>query len=61
MSLFELFPHGVLVPNPTLDVHHRQELEQVAGYISDRASEEGFIEVTSHILNVRSNHTKLLT
>lgn len=55
MSLFELFPHGVLVPNPTLDTQHRQELEQVAGYISDRISEAGFIEVTFHILDIRSN------
>lgn len=52
-SLFELFPQGVLVPNPTLDSTHRQELERVAGYLSDGISEAGFIEVTSHILAVR--------
>ncbi|MEK7352912.1 MAG: hypothetical protein AABZ77_00200, partial [Chloroflexota bacterium] len=56
MSLFELFPHCVLVPNPLLASQHRQKLEQVAEYISDGASEAGFIEVTSHILNIRSNH-----
>ena len=56
ISLFELFPNGILVPNPLLGKHHREELEHVAAYISDSPSEEGFIEVTSHILNLRSNH-----
>lgn len=59
MSLFELFPHCVLVPNPLLAGQHRKELEKVAGYISDSASEAGFVEVTTHILNVRSNHISL--
>ncbi len=62
MSLFELFPHFVLVPNPLLAKQHRQELESFfgrTGYVSDGISELGFIEVTSHILNARLNHISL--
>ena len=53
ISLFERFPHSVLVPNPLLTNDHRQELKNTAEYVSDRDSEVGFIEVTSHILNIR--------
>ena len=53
ISLFERFPHCVLVPNPLLTNDHRQELKNTAEYVSDRDSEAGFIEVTSHILNIR--------
>lgn len=53
LSLFGLFPHSVLVPNPTLALEHKQKLEQVAAYISARPCEKGFIEVADHILRLR--------
>ncbi|MFC2010330.1 HAD-IIB family hydrolase [Chloroflexota bacterium] len=53
-SLFELFPDSVFIPSPRLNADEKQELEQVAGYISDRPIEEGFIEVASHIIEART-------
>jgi len=53
ISLFERFPHCVLVPNPLLTAEHRQELENTAGYVSGLPSEKGFVEVISHILSLR--------
>ena len=54
MSLFELFPHCVFITNPKLTIEQWQELKKIARYVSDLAIEEGFIEVVSHIVNVRS-------
>jgi hydroxymethylpyrimidine pyrophosphatase-like HAD family hydrolase len=54
ISLFELFPHRVFITNPKLTIEQWQELKKVARYVSDLAVEEGFVEVASHIVNVRS-------
>lgn len=53
LSLFQLFPHCVLVRNPLLDAGHRQEMEKFAEYVSTHAVEEGFVEVVNHILSLR--------
>ena len=53
LSLFELFPHCVLVLNPLLDAGHKREMEKVAEYVSDHNVEEGFVEVAEHILSLR--------
>lgn len=52
-SLFELFPHCVLVPNPLLDAAHRKQLEGLTEYVSDGGVGEGFVEVVNHILDKR--------
>ena len=54
MSLFELFPHGVLITNPELPTQQRNELKKTARYASELPVEEGFVEVVSHIINVRT-------
>jgi len=53
MSLFELFPHSVLIINPKLPVEHRQELEEVAKYTSKLPVGDGFAQVISHLLKAR--------
>ncbi|MFC2004703.1 HAD hydrolase family protein [Chloroflexota bacterium] len=60
MSLFELFSYCVFIPNPKLAIQHRQELKKIARYVSDQAVEEGFVEVTTHIINARASDTGLL-
>ncbi len=52
-SLFELFPHSVLIINPKLSVKQRQLLQGLAGYVGDLPVEEGFAEVALHIINAR--------
>lgn len=53
LSLFQLFPHSVLVINPRLSVEQRQGLQRVARYTSDLSFGEGFAEVANHITNLR--------
>jgi phosphoglycolate phosphatase (TIGR01487 family) len=53
LSLFELFPHSVLTPNPGLPIEETEMLKNVAGYVSDLPSGEGFAEVAFHILKAR--------
>jgi len=53
-SLFELFPHSVLVTNPRLPAQQREGLKEIAKYVSDLPVEQGFVEVVSHIINVRT-------
>jgi len=53
VSLFELFPHSVLITNPKLTIQQPQELKKIARYMSDLPVEKGFVEVVSHIVNVR--------
>ncbi len=53
MSLFESFPHSVLIINPKLPVEHRQALQEVAKYTSELPFGEGFAQVASHILKAR--------
>ncbi len=54
ISLFELFPHCVFITNPRLPTQQRKELKKIAKYVSDLPVEEGFVEVVSHIINVRT-------
>ncbi len=51
LSLFELFPHSVLIPNPGLPIAQRIKLGKAAKYVSDRSFGEGFAEVAFHMLN----------
>ena len=53
MSLFEMFPHSVLIINPKLPVEHRQALEKVARYTGELELGHGFAQVASHILQAR--------
>ncbi len=51
ISLFELFPHSVLIPNYRMDKSSREILECKARYISVSQAGEGFSEVAFHILD----------
>ena len=54
ISLFELFPHSVLIVNPGLPVEQVTPVRERAGYISSLSCGDGFIEVVSHIINLRA-------
>ncbi len=54
ISLFELFPHCVFITNPRLSTQQRQGLKKIAKYVSDLPVEEGFVEVVSHIIKIRT-------
>jgi HAD superfamily hydrolase (TIGR01484 family) len=53
LSLFEMFPHSVLIVNPRLSSEHRGTLRNAAGYTSELPFGEGFAEVAFHILGSR--------
>lgn len=53
-SLFELFPHSVLIPNPRLKVEDVKLLQSIARYVSDHQDGEGFAEVALRILDARA-------
>jgi len=53
ISLFELFPHSVLIINPGLSTEQSQLLPEIAEYISDLPVGEGFAEVVFHIIKAR--------
>lgn len=53
MSLFQLFPHSVLIVNPRLPAQQRQAMLEVAEYVSDLTFGEGFAQVVLHILDAR--------
>ncbi len=57
VSLFRLFPNSVFIPNPRVQPEERSMLESLASYYTDLASGEGFIQVISYILKVRSLKT----
>lgn len=54
ISLFEFFPHSVLILNPRLPVEQREMLQKVAKYMSELPVGEGFAEVVLHIINARA-------
>ena len=54
ISLFELFPRCVFITNPKIPTQQRKELKKIAKYVSYLPVEEGFVEVVSHIINVRT-------
>jgi phosphoglycolate phosphatase len=53
LSLFEMFPHSVLVFNPRLSPGHRERLRNIARYTSELPFGDGFAEVAFHILDKR--------
>lgn len=53
LSLFELFPHSVLVQNPSLPSEDRELLLDAAQYVSESDCGEGFAEVALHVTHVR--------
>lgn len=60
LSLFELFPHSVLIPNPRLPFEHRQILEKAASFTSDLPFGDGFAEVAFHLINICTRSDPLL-
>ena len=53
LSLFEIFPHSVLVANPRLPSEHTKMLRNAARYASKLPFGEGFAQVASHVLASR--------
>ena len=53
LSLFELFPHSVLVPNYRMDESSRKLLKHTVSYISDSEAGAGFAKTAFHILKLR--------
>ena len=53
LSLFQVFPHSVLVANPMLPPDHREMLLNAAKYASELPFGEGFAEVAFHVLDGR--------
>jgi len=52
LSLFELFPHSVLIINPRHPAEQGEQLRGAAQYVSDLTCGEGFAEVAAHIATV---------
>ena len=57
VSLFKLFPHCVFITNPKLTAPQWHGLKKIARYASNLPVEEGFVEVISHIISVRTLKT----
>ena len=53
ISLFESFPHSVLVVNPKLSAADAATLRGITEYVSNLTYGDGFAEVVSHILAIR--------
>jgi len=53
VSLFQLFPHSVLIINPGIPVQETQALAEMAEYVSDLPFGEGFAQVAFYILATR--------
>jgi len=53
MSLFEIFPHSVLVLNSRVPQTGRLKVEAVAQFVSDLEFGAGFSQVAEHILRLR--------
>jgi len=49
ISLFELFPYSVLIPNPRLRDGQRRSVQKVARYTGDLPCGDGFAEVANYI------------
>lgn len=56
ISLFELFPHSVLIINPRLPAKERRLLEKAAEYASDLPFGDGFAEVARYIIAARRGY-----
>lgn len=55
LSLFQLFPHSVLIVNPQLPPEHREVMQEAARYISENPYGDGFAEVAMHVAHTRSH------
>ena len=55
LSLFEMFPHSVLIINPRHASEHMERLHNVCRYVSELSLGAGFTQVASHIMDVRIN------
>ena len=53
LSLFEMFPHSVLIINPRHAPEHMGRLHNVCRYISELSLGDGFAQVASHIMDGR--------
>lgn len=53
ISLFQMFPHSVLVVNPSVGVERREVLQNVARYASELPFGDGFAQVASLLLHAR--------
>jgi len=53
ISLFELFPNSVLIPNPNLPVEETQTLRTICRYQSTLTFGEGFAQVANYIIKLR--------
>lgn len=53
ISLFQLFPHSVLIINPGIPVQETQALAEMTEYVSDLPLGEGFAQVAFYILATR--------
>lgn len=53
ISLFELFPHSILIPNPRLTDEYHRMVSKAARYVSNLPCGDGFAEVARHISAVR--------
>ena len=53
ISLFELFPNSVLVPNPNLPAEQTQTLKTICRYESTLSFGEGFAQVANYIIKLR--------
>ena len=54
LSLFELFPHSVLIPNPRLAPELTDDVQRAARYVAGVALGEGFVQVARHIAGARA-------
>ena len=52
LSLFQMFPHSVLIPNYRMDEYTKSLLLDSASYVSSSQAGEGFAETAFHILEV---------
>jgi hydroxymethylpyrimidine pyrophosphatase-like HAD family hydrolase len=55
LSLFELFPHSVLIPNPGLAPELTDDVQRAATYIAGIPFGEGFVQVAQHIADIRAS------
>ena len=56
LSLFEMFPHSVLIINPRHAPEHMGRLHNACRYMSELSLGDGFAQVASHIMDSRISH-----
>ena len=54
LSLFELFPYSVLIPNPRLAPELTRDVQRAARYVAGVPLGEGFVQVARHIADARA-------